>query len=80
MSGSKLQHGPQAMKPEGGWLVFDMRSNATAAENFRDPQVAMLAPTLYGFSVHVCLPSGTWTLDNTMTDLRDSSRSWRIDA
>ena len=48
----------QATKPDGGWLVFDMRGKATPAENFADPQVAMLAPILYGFSVHLCLPSG----------------------
>ncbi len=48
----------QALKPDGGYLVFDMRGNATPAENCSDPQVAMLAPILYGFSVHICLPSG----------------------
>ena len=48
----------QAIKPDGGWLVFDMRGKSTPAENFSDPQVQMLAPILYGFSVHICLPSG----------------------
>jgi len=80
MTKVRFGDGPQAMKPEGGWLVFDMRSNATAAENFRDPQVAMLAPTLYGFSVHVCLPSGTCALDDTLTHLRHSFSFWLTDA
>jgi hypothetical protein len=48
---------PQAIKPEGGWLVFDMRG-ATPTDNLTDPQLLPLAPVLYGFSVHVCLPSG----------------------
>jgi hypothetical protein len=41
-----------------GWLVFDMRGGATPADNLSDPQLLQLSPILYGFSVHVCLPSG----------------------
>jgi hypothetical protein len=35
-----------------------MRGGATPADNLTDPQLQPLAPVLYGFSVHVCLPSG----------------------
>ena len=55
----KIAHcASQAIKPDGGWLVFDMRGKATPADNLSDPQMQLLAPVLYGFSVHVCLASG----------------------
>ena len=60
-----VAHVSQALKPDGGWLVFDMRGNPTPADNLRDPQLQMVAPVLYGFSVHVCLPSGSSFLPAT---------------
>ena len=54
----RLPSPSQAIKPDGGWLVFDMRGGATPADNLSDPQLQAQAPVLYGFSVHVCLPSG----------------------
>lgn len=47
----------QALKADGGWLVFDIKgAGATPAENIRDSEGRGV--TFYGFSVHACLPSG----------------------
>ena len=55
---TRLLQRSQAIKADGGWLVFDMRGGPTPADNLSDPQLQAQAPVLYGFSVHVCLPSG----------------------
>ena len=49
----------QALKPDGGWLVFDVKAAGhTPAANIGDPEGR--GTTFYGFSVHACLPSGAF--------------------
>ena len=44
----------KAMKDDGMWVIGDMNCRVTPAENiFQNP----LAPMVYGFSCHSCLPS-----------------------
>ena len=42
-----------AMKPDGTWLIKDIRSQPTFKENMRNPMLAMF----YGFSVSACMSS-----------------------
>jgi 2-polyprenyl-3-methyl-5-hydroxy-6-metoxy-1,4-benzoquinol methylase len=44
----------QALRPDGVWLVKEIRSSGDFATDLRNPVLAML----YGFSVTACLPSG----------------------
>ena len=43
----------QALKPDGTWLIKDIRSRPTFKENMRNPMLAMF----YGFSVSACMSS-----------------------
>lgn len=43
----------QALKPDGTWLIKDIRSSPNFKDNFRNPLLAML----YGFSVSACMSS-----------------------
>ncbi len=45
----------QAMKPDGCYIIGDMASLDSQAANVHSHP---LGPLLYGFSVHLCLPSG----------------------
>jgi hypothetical protein len=50
----------QAMKPDACWIIGDMSSLESQAANVHSHP---LAPLLYGFSCHLCLPSGLSTPD-----------------
>ena len=43
----------RALKPDGTWLIKDIRSNADFKKNMRNPMLAMF----YGFSVSACMSS-----------------------
>ena len=43
----------RALKPDGAWLIKDIRAQATYEENLENPA----APMLYGFSVLYCMSS-----------------------
>ena len=43
----------RALKPDGTWLIKDIRSKPTFEENLRNPMLALL----YGFSVSSCMSS-----------------------
>ena len=43
----------RAIRPDGTWLVKDIRSAATARENLKNPMAAMM----YGFSISSCMSS-----------------------
>ena len=45
----------RAVKPDGTWLVKEIRCGSTWAENRRNPMLAMF----YGFSVSACMASAT---------------------
>ena len=42
-----------AIKPDGTWLIKDIRSTSDVRENFKNPLLAMM----YGFSVSACMSS-----------------------
>jgi SAM-dependent methyltransferase len=48
------EHVRQALRPDGVWLVKEIRSSGDFATDRRNPVLALL----YGFSVTACLPSG----------------------
>jgi hypothetical protein len=43
----------KALKPDGVWLIKDIRSKPRFEDNFRNPLLAMM----YGFSVSACMSS-----------------------
>ena len=43
----------RALKPDGTWLIKDIRSHADFKKNMRNPMLAMF----YGFSVSACMSS-----------------------
>jgi SAM-dependent methyltransferase len=51
--GSVIEAIRRALKPDGTWLIKDIRSSADFKKNMRNPMLAMF----YGFSVSACMSS-----------------------